>query len=654
MRLIIILLISLSHAMANVVLPVIYSNNMVLQRDKANTLWGWASPNEDITVYAFDNKYTTKADPKGNWQVTLPSKPYSSTTFSIKITGQNTVEITGIVLGDVWLCGGQSNMEWKFLYLDNRYDSIINTPYAGLIRYIDVENIASDTILRDITSKGWIIATPQSIPDMSAVAYFFGKYVNIQTNIPIGLISSNWGGTAAELWMSAEALKSFPDISREYLIRNEKNNKSVQKMKKRQSELIYKWTKQADSADAGLRYGAEWYLPATNTDSWQTITIPGIWEQQGYQNFDGIAWLNKTFILTDTNIAKPNFYATSIDDNDIVWLNGMKIGSSTGYSIQRNYAIPKELLKKQNVLTIKITDHTGNGGIPSKILLRSDTSTLLSLHGEYKIIKGFDITTLPDYYPPNWSNMNPLMPSQLYNAMIAPIQKFSIKGTIWYQGEGNADRAYQYRTLFPALIQDWRKAWQLPNMPFIYVQLANFLAPDTTPKDDPWPELREAQSMTLTVPNTAMAVAIDIGDARDIHPKNKKDVGERLAKCAMKIAYGYASTVYSGPTYKSMKVEGNKIRIYFANTGSGLIAKGGVLKEFAIAGADKKYYYANAKIEGNSVVVQSPKVLLPISVRYAWANNPANANLYNKEGLPASPFRTDTYPGVTINNIAVE
>jgi sialate O-acetylesterase len=378
------------------------------------------------------------------------------------------------------------------------------------------------------------------------------------------------------------------------------------------------------------------------------MSVPTLWEGAGLTDYDGIVWFRKEVMIPQAEAGKEmTLHLGMIDDADSTWFNGIPVGATNSYTTLRKYTIPGNLVKAgRNVITVRVVDTGGGGGMygEAKDMKLTSANTTLSLAGNWQYQTALDITDMPKQ-PKVVYNQN--SPAVLYNAMIAPLVPYAIKGAIWYQGESNAGRAYQYRTLFPAMIKDWRAQWK-QDFPFLFVQLANFMKPSEEPAESAWAELREAQSMTLSLPKTGMAVIIDVGEANDIHPRNKLDVGNRLALAAQKVAYG-DKAVFSGPTYASMKTEGNKIRLTFNNVGGGLVARGGALKEFAIAGPDKKFVWADATIEGNTIVISHSSVQNPVAVRYAWANNPQQANLYNKEGLPASPFRTDDWPGLTIS-----
>ncbi|MDQ0639787.1 sialate O-acetylesterase [Pedobacter sp. W3I1] len=465
-----------------------------------------------------------------------------------------------------------------------------------------------------------------------------------KTKIPIGLIHTSWGGTIAEAWTSAESLKKMADFSAavDQIQKSAKNPSAIS-----YEERVNKWVKITTDKDSGNQDGQmKWAL--TESSNWKNMTLPTLWEDAALQNFDGVVWFTKKVTIPEnwkTNGAKLNL--GTIDDNDITFINGVKVGETAGYNIGRTYTIPANLLKVgENIITVRVFDSGGGGGLygdAKDLNLTNGSAEKISLAGVWKYKIGLDFKNIE---PKPFEENGPNRPTVLYNAMIHPYQQFSIKGAIWYQGESNADRAYQYRELFPTMIKDWRQKWAQGDFPFYFVQLANFMQVDHAPVESAWAELREAQQKTLALPNTGMATIIDIGDAKDIHPKNKQEVGRRLALIALAKTYGQKIN-YSGPVYQSNKIEGKQIRLTFGNSENGLkAADGAALTGFAIAGADKKFYWAKASIQGNQIIVSSDQVVNPVAVRYAWGNNPV-CNLVSNDGLPASPFRTDNWQGLT-------
>ncbi len=636
------------HASADVKLPLIFQSNMVVQRGKPIPVWGSADPNEKIELSMNGQSIKVTANKKGKFRAEFSALPAGGP-YNIVIIGKNTITLQDVMVGDVWICGGQSNMQWN----------VSQTGYqeadSNFLRTADVRmftvQVDTDYMPRDDIKGGeWKKLSTDNINSFSAVAYHFGKFLHKELNVPIGLISDNLGATAVETWMSNEALRQFPQFEQMIgpIVKDGKSfaqlHSSFEKVKKDWDKHYYK----------GTGFEEEWFKPETGVNDWKPIKASGnTWEQvEDLATYDGAVWFRTTFDLPQ-NFSGESFPISlmQIDDYDIAWVNGHKIGETYGRHNHRNYSVPSNILKeKGNVLVIRVYDNGGIGGFTTSEFWGNPI-----LWGDW-LYKKDESLNLEKARKPNLPNATPFSsPGVLYNANIAPLTSFPITGAIWYQGESNADRAYEYRELFPAMIKDWRKQWKQGDFPFLFVQLANYEAESEHPKQSDWAELREAQWMTLSLPNTGMATAIDIGEANDIHPKNKEDVGKRLGLAALKIAYG-KDTVYSGPTFKSMKVEGGNAIIEFDNLGTGLTTKDkyGYVRGFQMAGADKKFHWAKATIEGNTVIVTCSKVSAPVAVRYAWDNNPGPLDLYNKEQLPAVPFRTDRWDGGTINKVFVD
>ena len=639
----------LPDASAAVKLPRILGNNMVLQRDAECKIWGWASKGEKVTVTFRELVKTAKAGSDGRWMVTFPPM-HEGGPYQMKISGKNTITLENILIGDVWVCSGQSNMEMSVSVSNNAQEEIAAASYPQ-IRLFHVPHNIQFTPADDIGQGEWQECNPATFSNFSAVGYFFGRYIHQETGVPIGLLFTAWGGTVAETWISEESIRQMEDFRAQ--MDNLKNYNPEQEMAKRKEAFMTLLEKYGSKTPGIVDGKALWAAPDLDETGWGDMDLPRLWEQQpGLDGLDGVVWFRKVFELAPGIAASGiTLELGPIDDSDVTWVNGKKVGDmNQSYNKPRIYKVPPEYLKPgKNVVTVRVEDTGGGGGIygkPEELKITSGTYTA-SLAGTWKYRidpEGLNLN-VQNFVGPN-SN-----PTLLYNGMIHPFLNFAVSGAIWYQGESNADRAYQYRTLFPLLINDWRKQWQNPDLAFFFVQLANYMAAREMPGESEWAELREAQSLTLSLPKTGMAVITDIGDANDIHPKNKQDVGKRLALSALKVSYG-RDIVYSGPVYKDMAVQGSDVILSFSQTGSGLVAhdRYGYVKGFAVAGADRKFYWAEASVKNNKITVHSDMVAQPVAVRYAWADNPDDANLYNMEGLPASPFRTDEWPGITIKN----
>lgn len=614
---------------------------MVLQRNKPINIWGWAEANEKIAVYFKNQIKTIKADKSGKWMVTLSAETAGGP-FQLTVKGKNTIVLNNILVGEVWVCSGQSNMEWTVRNSMNPDKEIQDARYPEIRQFLVQKSVSGKPEI-DVKGGDWKPCTPENAGNFTAVGYFFARELYNELKVPIGLINASWGGTHSETWTSRKAFQesdefkdliaSMPVLDLETLAKK-RHEQQLKKIKDMKITLPAK--------DVNL-----WKDRDYSSDDWKSMTLPGLWEDQGLKDVDGVVWFRKFVTITGNDAEKEALLKLAmIDDADDTFVNGVKVGHTKSYNEKREYTIPPGVLKAgSNVIAVRVEDTGGGGGIygdAKDMLLSTHSKAAISLSGDWffnieKLSEG-NVSVGPNSYP-----------TLLFNAMINPILNFSIEGVIWYQGESNAGRAFQYRTAFPLMIQDWRNHWKQGDFPFYFVQLASFnSANGNSERGSNWAELREAQTMTLALHNTGMAVTTDIGEANDIHPRNKQDVGKRLASIALNQVYD-KKNVFSGPVYKSMNVEGNKIRISFSSIGSGLMAKDkyGYLKGFEIAGADQKFYFAKAWIEGNEVVVSSDKVVTPVAARFAWADNPEDANLFNIDGFPASPFRTDTWKGIT-------
>lgn len=627
----------------NVRLPKIFGDNMVLQRERPITIWGWADPKEKINLQFNTQRRTVTGGKDGKWKVTLNPEAAGGP-YQLVVKGKNTVTFNNVLVGDVWICSGQSNMEWP-LRLSNNADEEIRQANFPAIRHFKVPNVVAVEPADDLTGGDWKVCSPETAGDFTAVGYFFARHLNHELNIPIGLINTSWGGTHVETWTSREAFENSDEFKTMIAAMPRLNldsiaNANANAAKERVANLQGKLPDADDNVQT-------WKEISLDDSTWPTMTVPRLWEGQALGNIDGIVWYRKAFELSAEEAGKEaGLQVAKIDDHDETYVNGTKVGGIKRYSDDRKYSIPAGVLKEgKNVIAIRVEDTGGGGGI----------------YGDAASVK---ITVGGKVYPlaGTWSyRVEKLVvsagvgpndyPTLLFNAMVSPLIPYSIKGVIWYQGESNVGRSFQYRKAFPLMITDWRKHWNQGEFPFYYVQLASFNADGgNSNKGSGWAELREAQTLTLSVPNTGMAVTTDIGDPHDIHPRNKQDVGKRLAAIALNKTYG-KNNVFAGPTYESMKAEGNKAIITFTNIGSGLMAKDkyGYLKGFEIAGADKKFYYAKAFIEDDHVIVYSEKVSSPVAVRFGWADDATDSNLFNEERFPAVPFRTDDWRGITHN-----
>jgi sialate O-acetylesterase len=619
-------------------LPRLVSDGMVLQRGDSVRIWGWADADEKVTINFNGKTYSDIAGKDGKWAIKLNSLKAGGP-YNMEINGSNHMTLKNILIGEVWVCSGQSNMDLPMSRLEDRYaDVIANSDNPAIRRFFVSKSYDFNKPREDLQSGSWESANPENILRFTATGYFFAKALYEKYKVPIGLIHSSVGGSPAEAWMSEDALKEFPaHLETAEKFKDAAYIKQIEDKDKAVSDAWYSLLRQKDK---GLAEGqTPWFDTTYDASGWATMNVPGYWADGRLGNVNGVVWFRKEIDVPPSMTGKPaRLLLGRVVDSDRTYVNGKFVGSVSYQYPPRKYDVPGDLLQEgKNIIVVRVVNNIGRGGfIPDKPYQLTAAGQTIDLKGPWQYKLG---ATIEPLQPKTFIEWQPL---GLYNGMIAPLLNYTIKGVIWYQGESNTGRPLEYQKLFPALIADWRQKWNQGDFAFLYVQLANFMEAKDQPSESNWAELRQAQLKTLAVPNTGMAVAIDIGEWNDIHPLNKEDVGKRLALAAQRVAYGDKNVVYLGPIYQSMKTEGNKIILTFTNTGSGLIAKGGgELKYFAIAGPDKQFVWAKAKIEDNKVVVWSDKVTNPVTVRYAWADNPEGANLYNKEGLPASPFTTD-------------
>ena len=626
----------IDSASAQIKLPAIIKDSMILQRDAEVNIWGWASPEEKVTITFKGKKITTKADHSGNWKTRLPATKAGGP-YTITLSGKNKIILKDVLFGDVWFCSGQSNMVHQMNLHSVRYAKEIEAANYPDIRQFWIPTVTSlQSPQQDLPPGNWQPAVGEKVKPFSAIAYFFAKKIYDEFHIPIGIINASVGGTPIEAWTSEEGFKDFPSI--EEKIKKNKDTAYINSFKRRIGMPA-----PPRQEDLGMTGEKKWYDVSYQPAGWRNINIPGFWEDQGVKDLNGVVWYRREVDIPESMTGKPaKVFLGRIVDADELYING-KLAGSTGYQYpQRRYPVAAGVLKPgKNLFVVKVVNQAGKGGFvpdkPYSVFAGNDT---VDLKGTWQYKVG-------EVYRPfgrggfggGIAAQN--QPAALYNAMVAPEINYTVRGFCWYQGESNTGNAAEYAKLMPALINDWRKKWQQGALPFLYVQLPGFMDYNYLPSESSWALLREAQLKSLSVANTAMAVAIDLGEWNDIHPDRKKDVGDRLALCALKLAY-HQDIVYTGPLYRAAEIEGNKITISFTNTGAGLVSNDGeALGEFAIAGADKKFVWAKAVIDGDKVIVSSDEISHPMYVRYAWADDPVHANLYNKEGLPASPFRTD-------------
>lgn len=626
--------IACSTGTCQVTLPKLISDGVVFQRHTPTAIWGWAQAHEPVEVLFMGASYKTAADTAGSWHVMLPPQPAGGP-HDLVVRGKNEIRISDILFGDVWVCSGQSNMELTMERVREKYAQVIKSSDNPHIRqFLVPDQYDFKKPNADLESGSWVRAAPAQVSNFSAVAYFFALALYQEHKVPIGLINAALGGSPVEAWMSEAALRNFPDAHTE--LRKFKSDSLIRAIEQGDRQRNQRWYAEVNAKDPGLHTAQRWYAEALDESQWTDMAVPQFWSDGGYKNVHGSAWYRKRIVIPRAMAGKTaSLWFGRIVDQDSVFVNGQFTGT-TGYQYPpRKYTVNAGILREgENTIAVRIINISGQGGFitdkPYYLAVGNDT---LDLTGTWKFRPGAEMPPLASSTFIRWK------PAGLFNKMIAPLLNLRIKGVIWYQGEANTNQPAQYKTLFSSMITDWRKAWGQGDFPFLYVQLANFMKTHPNPTESNWAALREAQRQTLALPQTGMAVTIDIGEWNDIHPLNKADVGNRLARLARKIAYGEQALIASGPMPLDARFEQGKVIIRFDPACGRLTAKGRrPLAGFAVSADGKQFYWANARIHGNEVIVSSNKVGTIKTVRYAWADNPATANLGNNAGLPATPF----------------
>lgn len=621
----------------------VFTDHMVLQRDRPNTFWGWATPGEEVRLSAGGKSLVTNAATDGRWEARMtPPAIAGPCTLTIETATQR-IQLQDLLIGDVWLCSGQSNMNFSLADAQNGAAEVAAAHHPN-IRFLKIPQ-RSRYSPAPLSAGNWQLCTPESAKasGLSAVAYFFARRIQTQTGVPIGIVQAAVGGSSAETWMSAEALAPFAEFH-EQLAELETLRKAGAPQ---YGNFVMHWY---DRYDIGSRDLA-WAKPELDDSSWKPVPVPGVFPALGLEAVPAVVWLRLEIILPDPLPSGPvRLELGSLEKMDTAWINGQWIGASAWVENPRNYSVPLAALQPgKNLLALRIFKVKSTDAFlspPQSLALTLGDGTRIPLAGDaWKAAVSVDARP-PHPLPLGFENW-PVMPTVLYHGMIEPLAPLTIRGALWYQGEANASRGWQYRSLLPALIADWRRTFRQPELPFYIVSLPAFMQRQNEPTDEDWPELREAQSRTArTVPNADIAITIDSGDANDIHPKDKKVVGERLALLALKNLHEKKIPAHGPEFSRAEFLPDGKVRLHFLHTEGGLVMRGGEPTGFAIAGADGKWFWADATLEGDCVIVSSPRVPKPVAVRYAWQSNPA-VSLFNAAGLPAAPFRTDNWPGIT-------
>lgn len=629
-------------AQADVRLAPIFGDHMVLQRGAPIRVWGQADPGEAVRVALAGRQGRAVADAAGRWQLDLPALPAGGP-HRLTATARNTVVLDDVLMGDLWLCSGQSNMEWPLSETDDAPREIAAADHPR-IRYRHVARRVALAPQADTETGAWQISQPSTAGRFSAVAYHFARRLQAGLHVPIGLIDASWGGSHVETWTSRAATLQSPDLAE--LVRTVPTDLAAYGAwtVERQRAAVQRWQGPLPLWTSDTP--PDWAADGIDDQAWPELTAPQVWERQGLPSFDGTLWLRRRVELDAAQTqGAATLHLGMIDDCDQSFVNGQAVGATCGWDLKRAYALPAGLLRPgPNLIAVRVRDDGGDGGLHGDAAgLRLDTADgPVPLAGRWKArVERPLARTAPAFND---------LPSLLFNGMVHPLTPLRLRGVIWYQGESNVPRAARYAQDFQRLIADWRQHWGQPSLPFLYVQLAAFQPGGEDPRvGSAWAELREAQRQALRLPHTGMAVGIDVGDARDIHPRRKRPVGERLALLALRRVHGQAM-VDSGPEYRGQRVRPDgRIELRLHSPGSPPSVRGGgtVLQGFAVAGADQRFEPAQARLERGRVVVWSDAVSQPVAVRYAWTQHPAEADLVNRAGLPASPFRTDDWPLLT-------
>jgi len=626
----------------------VFQNHAVLQRHQPIPVWGTGKPGVTVRVRLADQEAVTKVDNAGRWLLRLQPMPEGGPHSLTATDGSTTVELNDILIGEVWLCSGQSNMAWKISQIGE--PDTLNLPDLPNVRLLTVANGAELGQAFDIEGE-WKVATPEALAEFSAVAGYFGRRLYETLKVPVGLICNAWGGTRVQAWMSREALMQEPEGAAEiaYLESFLWNTGSCR------PPTFEEWQATAilrDNKNLGLLQG--WASADFDDSGFETMKQPAYWNHNGH-NYNGVFWFRKTVEIPAHWVGQElQLSLGAIDKHDETWVNGSPVGAmgpeiKNVWTLPRLYTVPAPAERKL-VIAVRVRSHCYSGGFvgPASSMwigpAGAASEERISLAGpwRYAVEQNWGILAPP---PLAWGEGNANTPAILFNNRVAPLVPYGIRGVIWYQGESNVADHHLYRRYLAAMIQDWRRAWGAGPFPFLQVQLANYLAPSATPQESGWAALREAQLEVFeSLPAMGLAVAIDLGEAGNIHPKKKGEVGNRLARYALHSVY-HREAVPMGPLLAGITHENGRIRCHFRHTADGLISSDGApLRHFAVAGIDRKFHWAHAEIDGNTVVVWSPEVAVPCAVRYAWAENPEGCNLANSLGLPASPFRTDRWP----------
>ncbi len=633
-------------------LVALFSDGMVLQREIPIPVWGWDTAGATVTVELAGNTARAIAGPDGYWKAILPALPAGGPHVLV-VRGSQQAEVRDVLVGEVWLCSGQSNMEWPLSMCANGKAEAAAADFPQ-IRLFTVTKQAARVPARDVSST-WFVCTPECAAEFSGVGYFFGRELHRRLGVPIGLIHTSWGGTPGQAWTSREAVESDPALRGYAEELHKLLQESPEQIRVRCQRLRADFLRQLPQ-DKGNRSHAEgWNTCAHDDSGWPTMRLPNYWASAGHPT-NGVFWFRLAVDVPPAWAGRPlQLELGAIDKSDETYFNGQRVGGlswmedAAAWFTPRVYNVPGALVNGgRNVIAVRVVSNYTGGGLPGpagvmKLRVADDPGTApISLAGAWRYCMEQDFGRITKPVQPALPVLQEL-PSMLFNAMIAPLVPYALRGVIWYQGESNVHDARQYRTLFPVMIRDWRRRWEQGDFPFYFVQLANYAADPATATaiESRWAELREAQAETRHLPNTGMAVTIDIGEAGDIHPRNKLDVGLRLARLALAQIHGQPVTC-RGPRFRAAQREEGALRVRFDHA-EGLRSQCAAIAGFMVAGEDRIFHPAEARIDGMTVVLTSARVPAPVAARYGWADAPV-CTLQNGDGLPAEPFRTDVWP----------
>jgi len=619
---------------------------MVMQRNQEILIKGKADAGKTVSVSFQEKNKSAIADQHGNWKVNIGRFTEGGPHELVIKCEEDSIILKNVMVGDVWICSGQSNMNMPLAGWGrvNNYEEEIKNANFPSIRLMTIPLTLAAEPQSEVNTKGWDVCSPETIANFTAAGYFFGREVYKNTNVPIGLIHVSKGGTPIETWMCEDALGDRKDLKKKISQVKRSTESYIKKIKKEYKNELEDFLEYTLEIDPGYTSDPKWYKIENNYSNWKKMNLPGVWETE-LGNYDGIVWFSKEVEIPENWLGNDiTLDLGPVQDYDITYFNSKRIGDQPSRNNISIYSVDKKLVKPgKNRITVRVLDFYGAGGlwgVFDKFELRNVTGESISLTGTWEYKPSLQLKEIDREVP---KNPNPdRYPMILFNGMISPLLEYRVAGVVWYQGESNSRNAYQYREMFPRMINHWREHFNNPRLNFYFVQLANYSLGGYNIDREIWATLRESQAAALKLPNTGMATAIDLGNEYDVHPKNKQEVGRRLALQALHGYYGQ-EIPFSGPVYESYEITGEKIVLTFSNLYDGFKIKDGELpREFEIAGGDEKFYPAIAEIASDKIVVSSKSVKYPVAVRYAWKNNP-NVNLYNSVNLPLYPFRTDNF-----------